>query len=190
MKKLILFAAILFAGISTMQAQNQIVRTDIQREAHTVVKKGIENSSDETNLTVTLNPILSVSVNTTNINLEYTNINHYQEGVRTDFIKKHLNVYSTGGFDVTVRYQDPKSSYGEDADASSLFNTIQIVNENGMYTNLSTEAQQIASASYGGFDIAYNIDYRGKGGLAYRDYIQEGKSRTFDATVVYEITPK
>ena len=190
MKKLILFAAILFAGISTMQAQSQIVRKDIQREAHTVVKKGIDNSSDETNLKVTLNPILSVSVNTSNINLEYTNINHYQEGVRTDFINKHLNVYSTGGFDVKVSYKDPDTNYGAATDVNTLFNTIQIVAQNGKYTNLSIDAQPIVSSTSGGFDLAYNIDYRGKGGLAYRDYIKEGKLRTFDATVVYEITPK
>ena len=36
----------------------------------------------------------------------------------------------------------------------------------------------------GGFDLGYNIDYRGMGKLAYGDYIKDGELRTFNATVL------
>ena len=51
MKKLILFAAILFVGVTIAQAQTQIVPKD-----HKVVTKGTENDYDWTKLKVTLNP--------------------------------------------------------------------------------------------------------------------------------------
>ena len=192
MKKIILFAAILFAGISFANAQSQNVKKEIAEVAHKTITQG-ESSSTSTKLHVTLNPILSISVNTSDINLQYTTVEDYQKGVRTGFIGNHLNVYSTGGFDVAVKYDNPISNDGVDRGDNNLFKSIELVtvNKDAVQQSakfLTKSDQSIIKSKKGAMNLMYNIDYRGKGVEEYVNYIKKGEKIIFTADVVYTIT--
>ena len=194
MKKLILFAAILFAGMSFANAQSQNVKREIAETPHKTITKGVSTTSS-TKLHVTLNPILSISVNTSDINLQYTTVEDYQKGVRTGFIGNHLNVYSTGGFDVAVKYENPSSEDGPMGETNDLFKSIQLVTVDKDAAQqsakfLTRNDQSIIKSNIGAMNLMYNIDYRGKGIEEYVNYIKKGEKRIFTAEVVYTITAK
>ena len=193
MKKLILFAAILFAGVSVVNAQNKTTHTPV-RTGHLkkseVINEG--HSSDKTNLMVTLNAIQSISVNTEEIHLEYKTVSDYQEGVQTDFITGHLSVYSTGGYDIGVKYDNPitDNSVGNSKTAADLFESIQVGVESKGYKALKRSSENIISSDNGGMNVRYNVNYRGLGTDKYIDYVQNNKTRVLSADVIYEITAK
>lgn len=189
MKKVILFAAILFAGVSVVKAQI----TGHDASAHTPVTEGSSKKTDKTSLTVTLNPIHSILVNTTNVNLVYTTVSDYENGVKTDYIADHLNVYSTGAYSVGVKYQII-SDTSEKTTTESMFNTIEIealgkddVAQQGAKSLKQTD-QTIISSTKGGINMMFKVDYRGKGSDAYLNFIDKGLVRTYVADVVYTLT--
>ena len=189
MKKLILFAAILFAGVSVVNAQTKGTYTP---KSHVTVTDAVTNKDAKTNLMVTLNSILSISVNTESIHLEYKTVSDYENGVQTDFIANHLNVYSTGGYDVSVRYDNPMldNSVGNTKTATDMFNSIQVGVQGKGYTALDRQAKSIITSEKGGMNVMYNVNYKGQGTEKYRDFIQNGKTRVLSADVIYEITAK
>lgn len=180
MKKLFLFAAILFAGVS-------------------VVKADEPQSSDQTKLTVTLNTIQSISVGQDDVSIEYSTIEHYAKGNSSIVYSDHLNVYSTGGFDVKVKYDldgVTSDSYTATTDgtyegtAKSLFESIKAVVVDGTAekgVNLTTGGLSLITSDTGGTDLKYNVRYDGAGG-EYMNYTR-ANARTFVANVTYSIIP-
>src|SRR5690606_11262076 len=78
------------------------------------------------NLSVTINPIQTIKVNTANVNLNYSSTEHYKNGV-TEVRPDHLTVYSTGAFQVKVKAADLTSAGSETIAASG----ITVTAENG-----------------------------------------------------------
>lgn len=203
MKKLILFAAILFAGVSVVNAQT--AKTDITSNGgptefdHTYVNSD-EDKVANTLLTVELNTIQAISINTSNVSLKYTDITDYTNGV-SNTIDKHLNVYSTGGYDVYVHYVtlSEGSSYSNtDLDAASLFNSINVVAEGQEGTTLTTTetTNKVITSATGAINKPYKVTYTGAGtnnfdadsGNGYMNYIKGDAPNTLTANVYYTIT--
>src|SRR5690554_7631003 len=55
-----------------------------------------------TNVNITLNGIQSITVGQTDVNLVYTTIKDYTDGVESPLLTNHLTVYSVGPFAVKV----------------------------------------------------------------------------------------
>ena len=187
MKKLILFAAILFAGVSIVKADGSQHITS--------------NSSNEasTKLTVTLNSVQSILVRESNVNLAYSTIEHYKNGVSSPHVD-HLNVYSTGGYKVSVKYENASDSYesegvdGLDGGKASLFESVKVVvfdgTTDGVKKRLSTTEQNIIESDEGTLNKDYSIRYDGDLGNNYAQYIKGGAQRVYTADVTYTIAPK
>ncbi|HZJ79872.1 MAG TPA: hypothetical protein VFC69_04770 [Dysgonamonadaceae bacterium] len=202
MKKLILFAAILFAGVSVVKAQVEKKPTEfVDHLSSEIVTNGSDHSEATTNLKVVLNTIQSISVNTSEITLEYKDVLDYQDGVNTGFIDNHLKVYSTGAYDVQVNFSDAgDGSYVNSTDgytADAMFESITIalqkntLGDNATLTGKSLEktaGNSIISSTKGEFGATYDVDYIG--GTDYINSIKDGTKRTYTATVNYAIIAK
>lgn len=197
MKKLILFAAILFVGASVVSAQS-IQKGNVRSINHTSVKEGTQESAS-TRLTVQLNSIQSISVNTSNVALVYTTVEDYTRGVSTGIINNHLEVNSTGGYKVDVIYSNPNDdasagSIGLDANAMFQSINVAVTKKEGAFANvndtklLAVTGGPIISSSKGVFGAMFDVDYQG--GTNYANSIKGGAdARTFTADVVYTISP-
>jgi hypothetical protein len=60
------------------------------------------NNTDNVTLNIKLNPIQTIQVNQKTVDIVYSKIDDYQNGV-SEFRENHLQVFSTGGFFVTVK---------------------------------------------------------------------------------------
>lgn len=201
MKKLILFAAILFAGVSVVNAQ-QVEKegnyTTIPHKDVSDVEGDTENSA-QTSLKVTLNSVQSISVNTSEVHLEYKTIEDYQLGVKTPLISEHLNVYSTGGYEVSVYYDNASGNTGSSDNAlttEALFETIKVKVTGGAEVSLknSENKQVVASSNTGAYNKMYPVEYIGSGienndGMGYMNNIAEGVQKVYTANVIYTIDP-
>ena len=124
---------------------------------------------------------------------------HYAKGNSSIVYPDHLNVYSTGGFDVKVKYaldgltSDSYTATGNgdyEGTATTLFESIKAMVINGDKENgvkLTTGGESLISSTKGGTDLKYNVRYDGAGG-EYMNYTR-ATARTFVANVTYTITP-
>ena len=204
MKKLILFAAILFAGVSLVKAQavakNGDVTTATQNEYTATTGATATDKTSSTLLTVELSAIQAISINTSNVTLRYSTIEDYEKGV-SNSIDNHLNVYSTGGYAVGVHYVTPEAT-GAFSNSSltleNLFNSISVGISDGTFnksTNLvkDTSTESAITSVTGAINKKYNVVYTGAGkafddtSKGYMDYIKGEGPQTLTATVVYTI---
>lgn len=179
MKKVILFA-FLGAGLFTAQAQNAT-------------------------LNVVLHPVQSiiVSAGSATVNLVYDDAAKYTAGV-TLAMNDHLQVYSTGGFQVSVAV--PSATFGNGLTAPAVGSTDTIAasgikvlagagttNSVGATFNpavaLSTTAQPLFTSTNGGAANKYKVTYTGAGADAYvgKKYTAGAAATTYTTQVVYSI---
>lgn len=177
MKKIILFAAILFAGVSVVKAQG------LPKEA-------------QTELTLKLGRIQAIIVNHSAVTLDYITIEDYNKGVKSSQAD-HLTVYSAGGFKVTVGANDLEETGGKKV----LANTINVTPSAGSKA-LGTEVftakkigsiatpETIISNTKGGLLLKYNIEYEGDNAYKYMDNLLDSEESTeYTASVIYTISP-
>ena len=200
MKKLILFAAILFAGVSVVNAQQKVqAGAIVTTDTHLYLENGDTPSGNEstadTELKVTLSAIQSISLNTANIHLKYQSVDDYEKGLSTGPVADHIKVYSTGGFIVNVKYDASTAddTYSEET-PDIMFSTIKldVTDNNGKGLDvtdhdLTSSDTPLITSTAGGFAYTYSVDYKGLGGKAYLDFIKGGEERVFTADVIYTI---
>ena len=184
MKKIILFAAILFAGVSVVKADEPAALSN----------------SDNTTLNVKLNPIQTLFINPSQkiVDLEYKNVTDYKNGVSLDQ-KDHLTVYSTGAFAIKVNSSenDIKRANGTETIKSSTLsvqaspgtnNPLQGIFQTATGVKLSTTATTLFSNGTGGVDLAFNVKYSGIGGDTYvNSYFNDENPTVYSTTVTYTI---
>ncbi|NRT13141.1 hypothetical protein [Flavobacterium sp. 14A] len=172
MKNLII-ASFIVLGLSTVQAQN-------------------------VTLNVKLRPIQTLVINTAqrSVDLEYASKDDYKNGV-TSTNTDHLNIYSTGGFEVKV-----KSATASMTNGGKTINTnsIQLTPTAGTaaltgatYTalNLSADDKVLVTSTTGGVDKKISVAYKGAGADAYLDNYIAGQTPTVYTTeLTYTIVSK
>ena len=183
MKKIILFAAILFSTVSVVKAVEPVAIV-------------ATTSKDITTLSVTLNPIQTITVNQKAVNLVYTTKNDYNKGV-TEKQPGHLTVYSTGGFSVSVK--SAKDVLEEDKTGNSINSNVISVQASSAKdkpllgpsaVKLSENGSTLFSSVTGGVDLIYNVDYTGANLEQYFDKLfNQGSASVFKTEVTYTITP-
>lgn len=147
------------------------------------------DKSGHTTVTIRLKPMQAITVNQSNVLLEYAEINDYSNGVET--IKgNHLTVHSVGGFTVSVKAEsDFKNGDSNLIPASDVIITATPAGgsfDTSSQVELSQTAKALITSSTGGFEKKYDVKYSNKlagDAFAYAD--KEGGDYT--AIVTYEI---
>ena len=175
MKKVILFAAILFSSISIINVQAQALK------------------SGEAKLTLNLAAVQSIVVDG-DVIISYESISDYADGKDGDIPTK-LTVTSAGGFVVKAEAKTDLT----DGDKIISVNTISITAKGLTNTESSTFAQDatlgkvgdgkpaLITSTKGGADKQYSVSYKGKGSNAYLENYDQG-GRSYTTTVVYTVS--
>ena len=182
MKKLILFAAILFAGVSVVKAQ--------------------ETGDGNSKLVVNLHPVQSIEVSGS-ATIEYKKPIDYTDG---EFVNETtggttlVKVTSAGKFSIAVHAADLKSSTGTDNVIAA--NTIDVT-ATAKETTRSTEGVEkltlgnekgtaLISSDNGGINIEYDVKFRASGGSAYMNLYNNNSTlnntvQEYETTVYYTL---
>ena len=190
MKKFILFAAILFAGVSVVNAQEQATN--------------VETETVNTTLKVELHGLLSIRVNQALTTLVYDSSEDYDNVAGVSFTQpNHLTVSSTSGFTVNVRASElltnaTSSTLGEGTDTGIKITT-KTGTEKGATIVPSTvslkttkEGETIIDSDAFNINNNYDITYTGKGSELYRSNYKStnGGPDIYETTVYYTINAK
>ena len=179
MKKLILFAAILFAGVSVVKAQ-----------------------SNTSNLTLKLSPVQSISVVTNEgAFIEYKSVTDYSgDGVESTG-NTTINVASAGGYTVRVSANEFTTTNGGVLPLGTINVIATAKDDNATGTPQTATLMQaevgnpligntLIVGGAGGVDMKYDIKFKGAGNNAYLNiYNQETNNVTqeYTTTVYYTI---
>lgn len=163
-----------------------------------LVKVNAQTATDNVTLNVRLHPIQTLVINPLQkeVNLDYTTIGDYDQGV-TSQQADHLTVYSTGGFEVSVKSAGNLTETGGGTiDANSIQITATVGTQgiaNATYGSISllNTDKALITSSVGGVNKKINIAYKGAGSDAYiNKYIAGQNPTVYTATVTYTIVSK
>lgn len=180
MKKVILFAAILFSFISIVNVQAQDVKTGTA------------------NLTLNLKAVQHINVSG-NVTINYESADNYQNGVTSDDVTT-LTVVSAGGFAIRVEAEDLKLGSTDKTIAAS---TIKVsaeaasANDNDAFDSGATLAKggetktALISSTIGGSNKIYTVSYTGDDNNAYLERYNSAdqeETQTYTTVVTYTIS--
>ncbi len=173
MKKLILFATILFSAISALQVKAQ------------------SGNTGEAQLTLNLNAVQSIQVSG-DVVIDYESITDYNDGKEVKSATT-LTVVSAGGFSIKAEANDLV-----DGSHTIAANTIEVTAEGvdnaagAAYATTTLEKvaagkTALISSTVGGVNKKYAVSYKGAGGNDYLERYNEG-GRQYKTTVTYTIS--
>ena len=172
MKKLFLFAAILFAGVSVVKAQDG-------------------NPVNATaNLKVTLHRFQHIAVADADVHLEYNSLDLYKNGAE-DIKPEHLVVNSAGAYTVTV--ESTKLTFGEttfDPTNITVATTGDGAIEGAMKIGFTGSPTTIINNNKGGIELKYDVLYKGAGDYNLMQYSDGKETTVYESTVTYTIAAK
>jgi hypothetical protein len=162
-------------------------------------------TSDEVEVTVNIKfkPIQSIVVNSVQktVNLEYNTLQNYQEGVSV-IMNDHLEVFSSGGFQVKVKANENFTRVEEGTGTETIpagevivqaapgnGNTGNFGSEGLPLVSLSSNEQPLIGADTGGnfkFHVTYDNTDAG-GNFAYLNKHARHEETSYTATVTYSI---
>lgn len=164
-----------------------------------------QTQTDNATLNVRLNAIQTLVVNSQQktVNIDYTTKDHYKDGVSSKQAN-HLNIFSTGGFEVKVKAGGSELTNQGTAGPNGNIDvaTINIVAtqaaqnsltdaQYGQNVVLSNNETVIAWSTKGARDKNIDIEYKAAGGDAYLDkYVANQTPTTFSTVVTYTIYAK
>ena len=178
MKKIILFAAILFSAVSVAKVQAQAIKTG------------------DAQLTLNLKAVQSIKV-TGNVVINYETADDYLNGKGSTDVTT-VTVVSAGGFVVRVEAEDLKGGGAKDIAASSIKVTAA-VGSNGDNTTFDATGTLVKgatktpliSATKGGVNKVYTVSYKGADANKYMENFNnagEGATQKYTTTVTYTIS--
>ena len=167
----------------------------------------LSGSEDNVTLKIILKPIQSIVVTPSQNEVEfvYSSPKDYSEGVKKE-MEDHLTVFSTGGFEVSVKAESDKIKRVGGPDALSL-SDIKIQVSRGSKTNtnekypsvtLANNASNVIESTKGGRDLKYNVSYDNSAG-GNDKYLKEyryiatagtGRDAIYAADITYTIIAK
>jgi hypothetical protein len=152
--------------------------------------------SGETTVNIILNSMQAIVVNHDVVNLEYTTLGDYTNGVESPLLTNHLTVYSVGPFAVKVTSNGIFKNGNNKSISAGTVTITPEENETTLGTItpvVITTGEQITgeslitSSNGGGFNKTYNVKYRHK--FADNATAFENELDTYTAQVTYEIIP-
>ena len=180
MKKLILFAALLFTATSAVQVQ---AKSPVAGEAQ---------------LTLNLNAVQSINVSG-NVVINYDTADDYLNGKGSTDVTT-VTVVSAGGFVVRVEAEDLKGGGAKDIAASSIKVTAvggansanSTFDTTGTLAKVGTGTKTpLISATKGGVNKVYSVSYKGADTNKYMENFNDagaGATQSYTTTVTYTIS--
>jgi hypothetical protein len=161
--------------------------------------------SDQVTVNIKFKPIQSIVVNSgqRTVNLEYNTLQNYQEGVSVT-MNDHLEVFSSGGFQVKVKTSGDFTRVKGTGPETILANEVKVQAAPGTgntgnfgseglpQVDLSSNEQPLIGADTGGnfkFNVTYNNTDAGKD-FAYLNKHVRHEETSYTATVTYLIAAK
>ena len=183
----------------------QLIAVMLFLGAQNVMADGVvtDKTSDNVTLNIKLHKIQSLVVNSGQkmVNLDYTDIEHYANGVTSDQ-KDHLEVFSTGGFKISAKTSgttllngtngnDETIDVGDVQLLASLGSSNSLNDASMSVKDLSNTDQDIVSSSKGGRDLKFNVQYKTNHDAdAYINHYRNSENPTvYTTTVTYTIAP-
>lgn len=165
---------------------------------NSVFAKDTNNTDDNVTLNIILNPIQTIQVNSEQKTVEigYYEIDDYQKGVSA-FRENHLQVFSTGGFAVTVKSNSDfltSENNTNKIDAKDI--TVIAAREpdddrNEVFTEvaLGLSGGTLIASDKGGRDLKYNVTYNNElgGNDNYLNLYDKDANNIFTTEVTYTI---
>ena len=195
MKKLILFAAILFAGVSVVKAEGEektgktgTVNFQLNLHAFQSIEIGGGDEGTIDSETGLFNDAVVLNYNT---------VERYESGVSRT-INDHIKIKTAGGFAIKVSSTDNLENDINGGELVSMSTIALTAQEKGLHKSdiengltLSSEPKTFISSGSGlGKEISYNVTYTGADKNAYGKYVDAtGATRELTTTVTYEIVP-
>lgn len=157
-----------------------------------------QTATDNVTVNIKLQPIHTIVVNSgqKTVNLTYTTKDHYDQGVNVDQAD-HLEIFSTGAFEVRVKTNGDFKSGSEAIDANTVkltpsAGTTKAISGSPTYTavNLSGSDQPFIKSSAGGRDMKVSVNYKGAGSDEYLNKFSKSRGASenvYTAQVTYTI---
>ena len=172
MKKIILFAAVLFSAVTMVNAQT--------------------SNEGTANLTIKLNAVQSITVGG-DVVINYTTADDYADGKESEQVTT-LSVVSAGGFAIRVGAEDLKNGTSTMA-AKNIKVTAAAIGDatgatfdaNGTLEKAAAKKALITSTK-GGVNKKYTVKYKGDGGNEYMENYNAGGTQSYTTTVTYTIS--
>lgn len=195
MKKIILFAAILFAGVSVAKASD---------EGSSLPAKTAEKT---VNLRMLLKPVHSITVNHAQVDIVYEDLNDYNNGSSSELQEQHITISSTGSFDIFANAETKLVSATASNEIDLKLITIHAFNSsvNG-FTNVANQSvtlqaektnAKLLSSEYSGFGKSFDVRYEGASLthlLNNEDvtdkYILSNGETIYETKITYSLVPK
>lgn len=156
------------------------------------------NNTDKVTLNIKLNPIQTISVLTGEgkVDIEYIETDDYKNGVSA-FRENHLQVFSTGGFAVTVKSNsdyltsENNTNKIEAKDITVIAARESDDNRNDVFAEvaLGFSGGTLIASEIGGRDLKYNVTYNNKlgGNDNYLNLYDKDANNIFTTEVTYTI---
>lgn len=158
-------------------------------------------SDQEVTVNIKFKPIQSIVVNSgqKTVNLEYNTLQNYQEGVSVT-MNDHLEVFSSGGFQVKVKTNENFTREGGNETILASEVKVQAARGTGNTGNfgsgglpqvdLSSNEQPLIGATTGGyfkFNVTYNNTDAGRDFAYLNKHVRPEETSVYKATVTYSI---
>jgi hypothetical protein len=158
-----------------------------------VMAEGLSDyaQSSQTTVNIELNAIQAILVNDDQVNLNYTTLDDYNQGVEIT-MTDHLTVYSVGGFIVKVKSNGDFINGSNSIPASDVKITATAAGDSPgdfapVTLSTSTSETPLITSTIGGFEKTYDVKYRHD----FTDDVTAFENEqfgTYTATVTYEIS--
>lgn len=188
-----------------MKTKNVLIVAALSLSGILNVNNLFAKDNDNVKLNIVLKPIQTITVNTATdhktVNLEYSTIQKYNDGVSSAQLNNHLEVFSTGGFVVNVN-TDGDFKNTKDAEKTILASDVSVLATRGegnttgagSQKQLSASATELITSDKGGRELKYDVTYINTAGAKdkYIDkYIAaDGTESVYTATVTYTIAAR
>jgi hypothetical protein len=160
---------------------------------NSVMADAPETTNVTTNVNIVLNGTQAITVGQTSVDLVYTTIEHYNNGVETK-MTDHLTVYSVGPFAVKVTSDGIFKKGDKSISAGTVTITAEkqesspgVLNPVEITTGSVITEQALITSEVGGFNKKYNVKYRHE--FADDATAFENELGTYTAIVTYDISP-
>ena len=195
MKKVFLFAAILFAGVSVVMAND---------DGGSLPSKTADQKVD---LRMILKPVHSITVNQGQVDIIYEDLNDYNNGSSSELQEKHITVSSTGSFDIFANAETKLANTNAVNDIelnlitihafnSSVDGFTKVDNQSVVLETESTDAK-LLSSDYSGFDKSFDVTYEGaslkhllNNEEAGGKYILNNEQTIHETKITYSLVPR
>jgi hypothetical protein len=152
--------------------------------------------SGQTTVTIRLKPMQAITVNQSNVLLEYATINDYSNGVE-ESVEGHLTVHSVGPFTVRVKAESDFNYTGVGTNDAIPASHVQLtatgstgsLGDTPLVTlDKETGTPLITSSTSGGFDMSYDVNYSTKNSNGNAFQYAKHLGGAYTAVVTYEIS--